>query len=119
MSFDPFAQLVKDLMKEYGVSEIAARRAVELMLITSAALPEAEAQKEFERSVQEAFTGGEGWAVEFVTKSLEKRLPGFQATYDKAVKRQVDPIEALVWDHDLPKEAAAEVVRMLQQPAAK
>ncbi|MBZ4319397.1 hypothetical protein [Streptomyces huiliensis] len=119
MSTDAFADIVKDFTKEYGVSEGTARRAVEIFLVTAASMPEAEAQREYERTVEESFVRGEEWATELVTKSLEKRVPGFRATYDKALARGVDPVKALMWDHNVPQEAAVEAVRAFQQPTGK
>ncbi|MGK5733306.1 hypothetical protein [Streptomyces sp. URMC 124] len=115
MTFNPFAQFVDDFKKEFGLSEATARHAIEVMLSIMVGMPGEAGQREFERVTKEALAAGEAWAQEFISKSIEKKLPEYRVTYTKALKRGVDPETALVWEHgELEPESAAEVVRILR-----
>ncbi|MER7875773.1 MULTISPECIES: hypothetical protein [Streptomyces violaceusniger group] len=114
MSTDPMDEIVHAFMAEYGVTEPTARHATELVFTLSMAMPEPEAQKEFERTVQAAAARGEGWAKDFYKGFITTRMPGYRATYDQAQRRGADAGAALEREHGLSPDAVAEVIAMIR-----
>lgn len=110
-------ELIRDFMTEYGVSEPTAAMATNLFITIASALPEDQAQEEFQRAVTQMVaqgTQGESWAQEFIQAMFNKQLPGFRATYQRAITAGQDPAAHLVREHAMPAAAAAELVILLK-----
>ncbi|MER0443218.1 hypothetical protein ABR738_01260 [Streptomyces sp. Edi4] len=101
-------------MTEYGVSEPTAAMATNLFITIASAMPEDQAQEEFQQAVTQMVAQGESWAQEFVQAMFSKRLPGFRATYQRAIAVGQDPAAQLVREHAMPAVAAADVVTLLK-----
>ncbi|MBC9730977.1 DUF4097 family beta strand repeat-containing protein [Streptomyces sp. TRM68367] len=110
-------ELIRDFMTEYGVSEPTAAMATNLFITIASAMPEDQAQEEFQRAVTQMLAQGaqgESWAQEFIQAMFNKRLPGFRATYQRAITAGQDPAAQLVREHAMPAAAAAELVTLLK-----
>ncbi|TGZ12371.1 hypothetical protein DV517_74660 [Streptomyces sp. S816] len=106
-------ELIRDFMTEYGVSEPTATMATSLFITIASAMSQEQAETEFQRAVTQSVAQGESWATEFVQAAFDKRLPGFRATYQRAITTGQDPAAELAREHNLPTAAAAEVVALL------
>ncbi|MYW08592.1 DUF4097 family beta strand repeat protein [Streptomyces sp. SID2563] len=110
------AQLTEDFRSEYGLSEPTAAQAVHLFLTIAAVMSGKQAvQQEFERAVVQMVAQGEAWATEFTGAMFTKRLPGYRTTYRAALEAGRDIGAALVREHQMSPEAAAELVTWLAQ----
>ncbi|MGW0647956.1 hypothetical protein ACWD4T_03990 [Streptomyces umbrinus] len=106
-------ELVRDFRTEFGVSEPTATMATGLFLTIAVSMPRAQAQDEFQKAVMQMVAQGESWAKELVQAMLGKDLPGYRATYQRAITSGQDPATELAREHTLPAAAAAEVVTLL------
>ncbi|WP_274919445.1 DUF4097 family beta strand repeat-containing protein [Streptomyces sp. WZ-12] len=113
LTTDDHDELICDFMTEYGVSEPTATMATSLFVTIASAMSEDQAEPEFQRAVMQSVAQGESWATEFVQATFNKRLPGFRATYQRAITTGQDPAAQLAREHALPAAAAAEVVTLL------
>ncbi|MFJ7242662.1 DUF4097 family beta strand repeat-containing protein [Streptomyces olivaceus] len=105
---------IRDLMTKYGVSEPTAAMATSLFITIASALPEDQAQEEFQRAVTQMATQGEPWAQEFIQATFNEQLRGLRATYQRALTTGQDPAARLMREHGLPAAAAAELVTLLK-----
>ncbi|MFI8769519.1 hypothetical protein ACIGN6_32070 [Streptomyces sp. NPDC053792] len=110
---DMRAELVRDFMSEYSVSETTAQIATTVFLTIASSMPEEQASIEFQRAVQQSVTQGESWAAEFIQGMLAKTIGPYRETYQRALTAGQDPAAELVRAHRLPAAAAAEVVTLL------
>jgi hypothetical protein len=110
-------ELARDFATEYGISEHAATMATSLFITLASSLPEAQVQDEFQKAILQTVAHGESWAGEFVQAMFDKQLPGYRATYQRAITSGQDPQGELVRAHGLPAAAAAEVVTLLTDQA--
>ncbi|GAA3163676.1 DUF4097 family beta strand repeat-containing protein [Streptomyces ramulosus] len=115
---DDRAELIRDFMTEYGVSEPAATMATSLFLTIVSAMPDDQAEAEFQRAVMQSVAQGESWATEFVQATFDKRLPGFRATYQRALTAGQDPAAELTREYGLPAAAAAEAIALLKKDSS-
>ncbi|MFY4721449.1 hypothetical protein [Streptomyces sp. LaBMicrA B280] len=106
-------ELIRDFMTEYGVSEPTATMVTSLFLTIASTMPEDQAEAEFQQAVTQSVAQGESWATELVQAAFDKRLPGFRATYQRAISASQDPAVELARRHNLPAAAAAEVIALL------
>ncbi|MFC0602246.1 DUF4097 family beta strand repeat-containing protein [Streptomyces palmae] len=111
---DDHDELIRDFMTEYGVSEPTATMATSLFITIASAMPEDQAEPEFQGAIMQSVAQNESWATEIVQAALNKRLPGFRITYQRAITTGQDPAAELVHEHGLPAAAAAEVVTLLK-----
>ncbi|MGW2050797.1 hypothetical protein ACWCPF_37335 [Streptomyces sp. NPDC001858] len=108
-------ELIRDFTAEYGVSEPTAAMATNLFITIASAMPKDQAQEEFQQAVTQMVAQGESWAQELIQAMFNKRLPGFRATYQRAITAGQDPAAHLVREHAVPAAAAAELVTLLKR----
>lgn len=113
MSADFETELIRDFMANFQISEPTARKVTDLFLTIATSMPEADAEKEFQRIALEAVAQGEAWAMEFVQAQFDRQLPAYRATYEQALASGMDPAAELVREHNIAAEAAAEIVILL------
>ncbi|MFG2977739.1 hypothetical protein ACGFYY_32705 [Streptomyces sp. NPDC048331] len=113
MSADFETELIRDFMTNFKVSEPTARKVTDLFLTIATSMPDADAEKEFQRIATEAVAQGEAWATEFVQAQFDRQLPAYRATYEQALASGLDPAAELVGAHHIAAEAAAEIVTLL------
>ncbi|GGX53017.1 hypothetical protein [Streptomyces noursei] len=113
------AELAADFVNEFGVTEMTAAMATHLFLAVTTSVQGEKAQEmEFQRALQQAVTQGESWATEMVAKMLEKRLPVYRTTYQRAIAGGQDPTTALMRSHSLPIAAARELITLFSRESA-
>lgn len=113
MSADFETELIRDFMAKFQISEPTARKVTDLFLAIATSMPEADAEKEFQRIAVEAVAQGEVWAKEFVQAQFHRQLPAYRAPYEQALASGMDPAAELVREHNIAAEAAAEIVILL------
>ncbi|MEU6331510.1 hypothetical protein ABZ851_30165 [Streptomyces sp. NPDC047049] len=113
------SDLTTNFVDEFGVSETSAAMAVHLYLAVTSSVHGEEAQAhEFQRALQQVAAQGEAWALELLTKILEKRLPAYRTTYQHALAHGKEPSTALMRTHSLPAEAAHELITLFTGESA-